>query len=369
MQEQSNSSQKYLALLLGLVLFGLSALVGLSFYVQPLEGDLTRMGGYAERDFGNNIPRQLLADGTVLSNAYDKYYDVVVIGDSFSRSGLWQSYLKQKTGYSFTTLHWDNTSLETVMANPIFKQSPPKLVIAEIGVRDLPYRFAAEKNECASVPPDNKGQAVQLSFVETPVPFVEVSRPTVPRLEDINMKFALFFLENKLLRLLFHGRFDTVKSYPLTRSDLFSNRKSDEILLLQTWFDEKLWTETEISNAICRTLDLQSRIQANGKTVFILLPIPGKGSAYAKYIAKPDFASTESINQAWAGAPINAPRLDKMLEKAIFSGEKDVYLPNDTHFGTRGYQLAAAAILDFLAGRSAPVTTDSASSGNPGTND
>jgi hypothetical protein len=367
MREQSLSPQKYLTLLLSLILSGLLALAGLSFYVQPLEGDLTRMGGYAERDFGNNIPRQLLAGDIVLSNAYDKYYDVVVIGDSFSRSGLWQSYLRQKTGYSFTTLHWDNASLETVMANPIFKQSPPKLVIAEIGVRDLPFRFAGQKAECVSEPPEKFVKGAPLAFVETPVEFVDVSRPTVPRLEDINMKFALFFLENKLLRIVFHGRFDNVKSYPLTRADLFSNRKSDEILLLQTWFDEKLWTEAEISNAICRTLDLQARVQANGKTMFILLPIPGKNTAYAKYIAKPDFANTESTNQAWAVAPINAPRLDKMLEKAIDSGEKDVYLPNDTHFGTRGYQLAAAAVVDFLAGQSASGTFGCAFSDKPGT--
>jgi hypothetical protein len=157
MREQSPSPQKYLALVLCLVLSGLSALVGLSFYVQPLEGDLTRMGGYAERDFGYNMPRQTLAGGTVLPNTYDRYYDVVVIGDSFSKSGLWQSYLRQKTGYSFTTLHWDNTSLEAVLANPIFKQSPPKLVIAEIGVRDLPFRFVAQESGCASVPPDKYG--------------------------------------------------------------------------------------------------------------------------------------------------------------------------------------------------------------------
>lgn len=367
MREQSPSPQKYLALVLCLVLSGLSALVGLSFYVQPLEGDLTRMGGYAERDFGSNMPRQTMAGGTVLPNAYDKYYDVVVIGDSFSKSGLWQSYLRQKTGFSFTTLHWDNSSLEAVLANPVFKRSPPKLVIAEIGVRTLPLRFAEQEARCASAEPAKYGTSTQLAFVETPVAFAKVSRPTASRLEDINLKFALLFLEKSLLRLVFHSGFAKVKSYPLTRGDLFSNRKSDEILLLNTWFEGKRWTESETSNAICRALDLQARVQANGKTVFILLPIPDKGTAYAKYIVKPDFASTEGLNRALAGAPVNAPRLDRLLEKAIDSGEKDVYLPNDTHFGTRGYQLAAAAIVDFLADRAASGTVGGVSSVKPGT--
>ena len=45
---------------------------------------------------------------------------------------------------------------------------------------------------------------------------------------------------------------------------------------------------------------------------------------------------------------INTPRLDILLHKAIDNGEKDVYLPNDTHFGTKGYQLTAKSVTNFL---------------------
>lgn len=350
MQENLYASTNYVLAVLCMVLSGLLALVAVSYYVEPLEGDLTRMGGYAERDFGPNLPQQKLAGGAGLPTAYDRYYDVVVIGDSFSKHGIWQAYLKQKTGFSFTTLHWDDASLDSVLANPIFKATPPKIVIAELGVRSLPSRFVSPGTDCDLGKAAKPALTEKLAFAETTVAFVKAPRRTESRLDDINLKFALSFLENSALRAALRHDLSKVKAYPLTRTDLFSNHKSDAILLLQTWFDKRTWTQAETAKALCGVMDAQARIQSNGKTLFILLPIPDKGSAYAKYIVNPDFALMQNISLLLAGTPINFPRLDALIEKAIDNGEKDVYLPNDTHFGTRGYQLTAEALMDFLAG-------------------
>lgn len=349
MQENLSASKKYVLVVLCLVLSGLLALVAVSYYVEPLEGDLTRMGGYAERDFGPNLPQQALAGGVSLPSVYDKYYDVVVIGDSFSKRGLWQTYLRQKTGFSFTSLHWDDASLDSVLANPIFKASPPKIVIAELGVRTLPSRFVSP-TACDLGKATKPAMPEKPAFTETPLAFAQAPRRTASRLDDVNLKFALLFLENSVLRFALHRDFSKVKAYPLTRGDLFSNRKSDEILLLQTWFDKRVWTKEEKDKALCGLMDAQAHVQSNGKTLFILLPIPDKGSAYAKYIVNPDFAVMQNIGSLLAGEPVNFPRLDALIEKAIDNGEKDVYLPNDTHFGSRGYQLAANALVDFLTG-------------------
>ena len=83
--------------------------------------------------------------------------------------------------------------------------------------------------------------------------------------------------------------------------------------------------------------------------MFILLLIPDKGTAYSKYIVNPQFASVKNITGKLAKEKINITELDNLIENAIDKGEKDVYLPNDTHFGTLGYEITAEAIDKVLA--------------------
>ena len=45
------------------------------------------------------------------------------------------------------------------------------------------------------------------------------------------------------------------------------------------------------------------------------------------------------------------PRLDLALTFAINDGEEDVYLPDDTHWGSSGNQIAAETLLTFLLNR------------------
>ena len=217
-----------------------------------------------------------------------------------------------------------------------------------MGVRTFPRRFASPKAICAPNAFVNIEGLRLPKTTDSDIHFVEITRGTTTDFSEINLKFALVYLENSLLRIVFKNDFTKVKKYDLTRNDLFSNKKNGEILVLNSWLDAKKWSDNEINNAICSALDVQNRIQSNGKTLFILVLIPDKSTAYNRYIINPEFASIEDITEKLLNKKINTPRLDSLLQEAIDRGEKDIYLPNDTHFGTKGYQITAASLENFL---------------------
>jgi hypothetical protein len=82
----------------------------LALWVQPIEGDLTRLGGFTENDFGWNEPQQQFSSALFKltgEQKYDRYYDVVVLGDSFSNANpraQWQNYFVRATGLSLVTI-------------------------------------------------------------------------------------------------------------------------------------------------------------------------------------------------------------------------------------------------------------------------
>jgi hypothetical protein len=46
---------------------------------------------------------------------------------------------------------------------------------------------------------------------------------------------------------------------------------------------------------------------------------------------------------------LRAPRLDLALQKEIDRGSQDVYLPNDTHWGTTGHKVTAHTLINYLS--------------------
>ncbi|MCX7111623.1 MAG: hypothetical protein NTX45_16165 [Proteobacteria bacterium] len=348
MRKETIDSKAFSLLFIVFIFIGLGILIIVSIYLQPLEGDLTRMGGYAERDFGWNMPQEVVSNDTQFSGSYDKYYDLIVLGDSFSQHGMWQSYLTEYYNLTFTTLNWDNTTVEEIINNPIFKNNPPKLIIVETGVRTFPLHFSSQKETCRSSNASVLKGDLLFQFTEQHQSFVDIKRDIAIDWTKINLKFALLYIENSILRFLFNDDFTKVKKYALTKNDLFSNNKSGEILLLQTWLDAKEWSNDELSSAICSVVNIQNIVQSNGKTIFIILPIPDKGTAFAKYIINPKFRAMDYLPSMFLRSNINTPMIDVLLQKAIDSGDKDVYLPNDTHFGAKGYQLTAKSVYDLL---------------------
>ena len=348
MKIETSVSRNYLLLLIILILSGMALLGFTALYIQPIDGNLTRMGGFSERDFGWNKPRKILANSSANHKSYDQYYDIVVYGDSFSKAELWQSFLSEKTGLSFLTLYWDETPIEEVLNNPIFKSHPPKIFIFETGEGAFQNRLLMSDFVFDDKEVEKSKIDWRIKFIEKPMTMIEYTRNINTSFSDINFQYAFVFLKNTFLRYLFNYDFSKVKRFSLTRADLFSNTKSDQILVLRTWFDAKLWNKSNLEKSMYSALTLQKLIQSNGNTLFILLLIPDKSSAYRQYIANPDIYELENITRKLVDNRINSPKLDILVKDTISAGEMDVYLPNDTHFGTKGYELAAKSILDLL---------------------
>lgn len=340
--------KNYLLLLVCILLPAILLLVFTAVYIETLDGELTRLGGYSERDFGWNSLQKAIGKDIHLGDRYDQYYDVVVVGDSFSRSGLWQSFFQKETGLSFTTLDVFTTSLDDFVANNRFRRFPPRIMVVEIGERGLLPKFPPRDISCSQTASSTRLNHEKLAFVRQHVSFQDKVRRRTVKLEDINLKYAQLFLQRSLVRYLLKYDFTEVKRYPLSRSDLFSNRKNDQILIFKDDLIKATWTQEEIRAAACGIKKLQDRVQENTKTLFVLMLIPDKSTAYADYIMDPQLHKIPSTHPLLAKQGINLPRIDILLESAIKAGEIDVYLPNDTHFGTRGYELVALSLVRFL---------------------
>ena len=343
----------HIRIVMMVVISVITILVFTAYYVEPMHGELTRLGGYSERDFGGTIPQKMIPPGQSLPNRFDRYYDMLVVGDSFSRSGLWQSFVQAETGFSFTTLDVFTTSLDELLSSPRFQQDPPKVMVVELGERGLVPKFANLGGACPEgARIQNPGLIPEVAAGGTiaarTVKFEERARPRTPEWSDINLKFSFMVIQQSLTRWLLGHDFSQVSKLPLSRTELFSNRRSGEILLFAEDFSKTRWAPEQVSAAGCMLRKLQDRVQANGKTRFVFLLIPDKTNAYSEFIQDDRVRRMPKTYPVLAEIGVNVPRLDVALTAAISSGEVDVYLPNDTHFGTRGYELTARTLLHAL---------------------
>ena len=92
----------------------------------------------------------------------------------------------------------------------------------------------------------------------------------------------------------------------------------------------------------------QKIIEANGFTRFVLLVAPDKSSTFAPYLKNADRATANLVAELAKDPSLPVPRTDQILAEAIASEKKDVYLPNDSHWGSIGHKLFADALADHL---------------------
>ena len=355
--------RRYLAILLGLC--GLLVIAGaiVAIRSEPLTGDLTRLGGYAEADFGWNGVEGKFTPPLAETGSPEASYPIVVIGDSFSlrtsadrqtpNGSFWTDFLAAETGLRVGVFDITTTSIERLVASPGYRQHPPRLVILEIAERTLKGRLAG-KSDCPSPRP-----ALLVNVHSVPEPSVPGGfqrqralgsiEATVDELADRTRK--------TLLRSVFGEQATPVLRLPLTRADLFTSRRSGALLVYAEDRDKANWTDQDWRVLRCRLLHDQREVEAGGKTGFLFVLAPDKSTAYAGWLPHAPWL-IDAAERIAVPPGLAMPRIDLALRDAIAAGERDVYLPDDTHWGTAGSRLVARIVLDYL--RPAADATDSA---------
>lgn len=312
--------------------------------MQPYSGDLTRIGGFLENDFGWNLPQEKFKQPLFIrANSllkYDRYYDVVVVGDSFSMNSEygWQNYFVNATGLSLLTFHQDDVDISELLQTPQFRQCPPRLFIIEGAENGIQHRLRYFKKPAIMKKIATLSYTIPIKPLhETPEHFPRqnniVSRMDEP-IHYIKMNVKKLFGSSKAFR------------YRLKRRNLFSCRRSDEILIYygDQWKNEieaGEWAKVEQ-----RFADLQETVESNGRTKMITMIAPDKTTVYNKYIDNLEYPY-HSVSSSLPGKRnVRIAPLEKWLQGRIDAGGVDVYLPNDTHWGFEGHKAATAAILE-----------------------
>jgi hypothetical protein len=314
---------------------------------------LARVGGYAENDFGPRAPQaafdQNLFKVTADLKDYDKYYDVVVLGDSFSvdqesRRFGWQNYFINRTGLSMivfdTRRYWPMEIYEL----PIFKQYPPKVFVFESVERYLHERLAYFSGMTApavapsTAPPELLAEAKPLGLKTH-----EQTASLQPGFDPNHVLGHLGAVVQRHMRLN-----NQVVEIPLAKKGLFSSPNDTDMLVYFDEFKKQSLGEKDYADLRAGAAVYQKIIEANGFTRFVLLVAPDKSSTFAPYLKNADRSTANLVAELAKDPSLPVPRTDQILAEAIASGKKDVYLSNDSHWGSIGHKLFADALADHL---------------------
>lgn len=355
------AARAYLRTFLALVLPTLAVLMLFSVYQAPVQGDLTRIGGFTENAYGWNATHKRFVPPLVATR-YDRPFDIVVLGDSYSVNpggqtdpgAYWTNFVAQQTGLSVVALNLYDVSMRDLLSHPVFRRSPPRVVVLEIVERYLVRNLAIEERWI--------GPGFEGCPVPAPAPPSRLSRPlkATPVAWQRSDEFGFHFDQAvdvmwKSAWRAFDVNRTRAHSLALTGPAPFSSAAKDRLLVYDDEFRFPPWPPAEIETALCRLRAIQERVQANGQTAFVFMPVPNKLNVYSDHVADARFRNLSRLGPFHAETRINQVNLIGPLRGGIRCGLIDVYLPNDTHWGTPGHEIVANALTAVLAGRGGPA--------------
>ncbi len=322
-----------------------------SFFLQPYEGGLTRLGGYPESRYGWQAPQKRFVPPLFRSfESADAQFiepaDVVILGDSFtfqSKQMSWPNYLARATGLRVHAFKLEEMTPDRLLQSESFRRQPPRVVIYETVERNVRARLPASDAGCRALP-DPAPRRIPLR----PLPTGPESFSRATRAVALDLSMSVDFLTKAIPRELFGRDKTRARRLALTRDAPFSSAEKRQLLVYKDDLGKVRWTAGDWESARCRLIDLQNRVQANGQTRFIALIAPDKLSAYDNFLADRSRAGLSRIDLLARDPALHLPRIDLALRQAIHDGVADVYLNNDTHWGSAGYELAAQSVVDTL---------------------
>jgi hypothetical protein len=368
-------SFRHYNLILAAVLVPVIVLLAItSAFLQPYEGALTRLGGYPEKLYGWNQPQMaffkpLYRQFTAREAEYREPADVLIVGDSFTFSDdvSWPNYLVQQTGLRVQGFRLDRLPLERLLDSATFREHPPRVVIFESVERELWARLHAETSTCRARP---SPVPVPLATHLQPAEMVPFQRDTRAALLDFHKKnpgvaipatfqgkkrsalldfsLSVDYLSKVVPREYFGRDRTSTRRFALLQDASFSSVEKRQLLVYRDDLDKTRWTPAMWETIRCNLADMQNRVQANGRTFFVAMVAPDKLTAYSELLADRRVAALSRIDLLAADPGLHLPRLDLRLQRAIREDVTDVYLNNDTHWGSAGYAVVAQELVEFL---------------------
>ncbi|MEL6938651.1 MAG: hypothetical protein AAFO84_05595 [Cyanobacteria bacterium J06598_1] len=324
------------------ILFILLLLI--SFWLEPFRGDLTRISGLPDNEYGWRSDQydfpELLFDTLEHPDLAEKSYEIVVLGDSFSNylEQSWLNYVVQATGFSAVHYHTGVFLPSEVFESELYQQSPPKLFIYEAVERSMYSLAPYMKEACIS---DEDLSSLKTFYSFTPQSPADLRKRFIPQPQPGRLDAPMRYLANKV-----EGQTQT-KLATLSQKTLFSSRRPSTLLYYWEDLEKFKLSAQQRQDARCGLKDLQHSVQSQpGETNFLVLVAPDKSSIYADYIV--DEGNYQLDIRPLIAPPLNTINLHNLLRQQVKAGIEDVYLPNDTHWGTAGYVQVAEAVIDFL---------------------
>jgi hypothetical protein len=324
--------------------------------LEPLDGDLTRVGGLSERDFGWNAPqRRFEGNGTAHFPSLEAMgrsgysFSVLVIGDSFSEAGTgksersfgFQEWIQAALGMSVATIPNNRLDYERLSCDLAQLPSAPRYVVFEAVERYLPGRL--RQLDTVSRAPTACAESaglVRMAPVErkTLVPYI---RQTASTFGGVYGEFLARVAARTAQWAGVSG--NSALKYQLTRDGLFSNRLRTQLLVVS----EDASAPTLDLNAVRATIEGAAHaLSATSGATLALMVSPNKLSAYAPYVKE---AVSPPLSPRLRRAGVSMVDVDMEIARLIDASYTDVYLPNDTHWGFRGHCAAAFAFSKFIS--------------------
>jgi hypothetical protein len=338
----------YAILLVGLAV---ASVVGFGLYgrrFEPLNGDLTRIGWYAENEFGGTLPDHRFEPPLAAKGRLDGAYDIVAVGDSFTvdesdRKGAdWPHFLAQATGLSIGAFDSGINPLDQVLASPVYRDHPPLALVYEIVERSFVPVHRGRTGACEAALPTPSAQRTIAPIAAAPQPIL---RKTARAWDDWPASYAMnYLLQNAVRRLRGHETTTAVR-LEMAQDGLFSSRNDRGLLVYAEDFNKLGWRDADWSQAICDLTRLQDRVQANGRTAFLAMVVPDKLTVYTPFLATRRFDGLSHLDRLADARTLNLVRLDTALDPRR---DIDLYLPDDTHWSGAGYAIGARRILETM---------------------
>ena len=328
------------------LIFGLPV----SYFVltlEPYSGDLTRVGAFSENDYGWNAPQKVFSSSEVVVGKnisdYNRYYYIFVVGDSFSaipenNACNWQDFLLRTTSANLISYHQNNIDIHQLTESKFFKEYPPKFFIyeaAEHGVQDILHgyeQFSSKENSSVEI------QCIREKYVPYAMGAYYRAKENL-----LTFDTAIHYIKINVKNNFSSKRKSTV--YPLNKK-CFSSLKGDYLLAYYGDLKKLAVGKNEWGIISKRFRGLKNLIETNNCTNFILMIAPDKSTIYKHYIdgEHPFICAMDQLDLQ----KVTYINLKHVLQTKVAEGILDVYLPNDTHWGYAGHQVAAQQISNYI---------------------